>query len=153
MSSGVPICCSLAAVHDDDGVGHSQGLFLIVGGVNEGDVHLALQALEFQLHLLAQLEVQGAQRLVEKQDLRLIDQAAGDGHALLLAAGHLPMLRRSKPFRPTTSSISRTLRRMVSSSIFLRRRPKATFSKTFRWGNSAYFWNTVFTGACRAVRL
>ena len=33
-------------------------------------------------------QVQGAQRLVEKQDLRLIDQAAGDGHALLLAAGH-----------------------------------------------------------------
>ena len=60
-----------------------------MGDVDEGDVHLALQALEFQLHLLAQLEVQGAQRLVEKQDLRLIDQAAGDGHTLLLAAGHL----------------------------------------------------------------
>ena len=79
----------LAAVHNDDGVGHGQGLFLVVGDIDEGDVHLALQALEFQLHLLAQLEVQGAQRLVEKQDLRLIDQAAGDGHALLLAAGHL----------------------------------------------------------------
>ena len=56
------------------------------------------------------------------------------------------MLRRSKPFRPTTSSMLRTLRRMVSSSIFFRRRPKATFSNTFRCGNSAYFWNTVFTG-------
>ena len=32
----------LAAVHDDDGVGHGQGLFLVVGDVDEGDVHLAL---------------------------------------------------------------------------------------------------------------
>ena len=79
----------LAAVHDHDGVGHGQGLFLVVGDVDKGDVHLALQTLELQLHLLAQLEVQGTQRLVQQQDLRLVDQTAGDGHALLLAAGHL----------------------------------------------------------------
>ena len=36
---------------------------------------------------------------------------------------------------------------MVSSGSFFSRRPKATFSYTFRCGNSAYFWNTVFT--CR----
>ena len=57
------------------------------------------------------------------------------------------MLRRSKPRRPTVSSISSTLGRMVSSGSFFSRRPKATFSYTFRCGNSAYFWNTVFT--CR----
>ena len=56
------------------------------------------------------------------------------------------MLRRSKPFRPTISSISSTFGRISSSVIFFRRRPKATFSNTFRCGNSAYFWNTVFTG-------
>ena len=27
--------------------------------------------------------------------------------------------------------------------IFCIRRPKATFSNTFMWGNRAYFWNTV----------
>ena len=60
-----------------------------MGDVDEGDVHLALQTLQLQLHLLAQLEVQCAQRLIQKQDLRLVDQTACDGHALLLAAGHL----------------------------------------------------------------
>lgn len=57
------------------------------------------------------------------------------------------VLRRSKPFRPTSSSISSTARRTSFSSTFFRRRPKATFSNTFRCGNRAYFWNTVFT--CR----
>ena len=51
--------------------------------------HLTLQALELQLHLLAELEVQCTQRLVQQQDLRLVDQTAGNGNTLLLAAGHL----------------------------------------------------------------
>ncbi len=102
----------LAAVHDDDGVGHGQGLFLVVGDVDEGDVHLALQALEFQLHLLAQLEVQGAQRLVEKQDLSgSLTRLRAMATRCCWPPDIWPMLRRSKPFRPTTSSISRTLRR------------------------------------------
>ena len=57
----------------------------------------------------------------------------------LFAEMGFTMLRVSIAFRPTTSSMLRTLRRMVSSSIFLSRRPKATFSNTFRCGNSAYF--------------
>ena len=40
-------------------------------------------------HLVAQLGVEIGQRLVEKQDLRLDDQRAGERHALLLAAGEL----------------------------------------------------------------
>ena len=67
--------------------------------IDERDVHLALQALEFQLHLLAQLEVQCAQRLVQQQDLRLVDQAAGDGHTLLLTAGHLADAAALKAFQ------------------------------------------------------
>ena len=60
-----------------------------MSNINKGDVHLTLQALELQLHLLAELEVQCTQRLVQQQDLRLIDQTAGNGNTLLLAAGHL----------------------------------------------------------------
>ena len=79
----------LAAVHDHDGIRHGKRFFLIVGDIDKGDVHLALQPLELQLHLLAQLQVQCAQRLVQQQNLRLVDQTAGNGHALLLTAGHL----------------------------------------------------------------
>ena len=60
-----------------------------MGDIDKGDVHLALQTFELQLHLLAQLQVQSTQGLIQQQDLRLVDQTAGDGHALLLAAGHL----------------------------------------------------------------
>ena len=60
-----------------------------MGDIDEGDVHIALQPFQLQLHLLAQLEVQRAQRLIQQQDLGFVDQAAGNGHALLLAARHL----------------------------------------------------------------
>ena len=46
-------------------------------------------ALELDLHLLAQLEVEGAERLVEQQDLRVVDDRAREGDALTLAAGEL----------------------------------------------------------------
>ena len=89
----------LAAVHDHDGIRHGQGLFLVVSDIDKGNVHLALQTLQLQLHLFAQLEVQRAQRLVQQQDLRLVDQTAGDGHALLLAAGHLADAAALKAFQ------------------------------------------------------
>ena len=60
-----------------------------MGDVDKGDVHFPLQALEFQLHLLAQLEVQRAQGFVQQQHPGLVDQAAGDGHPLLLPAREL----------------------------------------------------------------
>ena len=86
--------CSLlldaAMVHDDDDVAHGQGLLLVVRHVDERDANLLLQRLELQLHLLAELEIQGAQRLVQEQHRGVIDQGAGQGHTLLLAAGELP---------------------------------------------------------------
>ena len=48
-----------------------------------------LDALELHLELLAQLEVQGAQRLVQQQHARPVDQRAGERHALALAAREL----------------------------------------------------------------
>ena len=45
-----------------------------------------LNALEFHLHLLAQLQVQCAQRLVQKQNTGMVDEGAGNGNTLLLAA-------------------------------------------------------------------
>ena len=53
---------------------------------DEGDAELALDLDELALHALAQLEVERGERLVEQQDLRLIDDSARDGDALLLTA-------------------------------------------------------------------
>ena len=54
---------------------------------------LALDLLELDLHLLAELEVEGAERLVEQQHLGPVDQRAGQGDPLPLAAGELGGLR------------------------------------------------------------
>ena len=78
-----------AAVHDRDPVGHRQRLLLVVGDVDERDPDLLLDPLELDLQALAELQVERAERLVEEQDLRQVDDGAGESDALLLAAGEL----------------------------------------------------------------
>ena len=51
-----------------------------------------LDVLELDLHLLAQLEVERAQRLVEQQHARPVDERARQGDALALAARELARL-------------------------------------------------------------
>jgi len=57
-----------------------------MGDVDEGDAGAPLQAAQFGAHVLAQLEIERRQRLVEQQHLRLDRQRAGDGHPLALTA-------------------------------------------------------------------
>ena len=73
-------------LHDDDAVGDDHRLFLVVGDVDRGDAELRLQPPQFEPHALAQLGVEIAQRLVEQQNLGLVDDGARQRHALLLAA-------------------------------------------------------------------
>ena len=58
-----------------------------------------MHILELDLHLLAHLEVQSTQRLVEKQDLGLVYQRAGDSDTLLLTAGQRADASLLKPFQ------------------------------------------------------
>ena len=60
-----------------------------MGDVDGGDAELGLQLLELVAQLYAQLGVEVRQRLVQAHDGRLGHQRAGDGDALLLAAGEL----------------------------------------------------------------
>ncbi len=78
-----------ALAEDGDAVAHRQGLLLVVGDEDERDADLALQRLEFQLHLLAQFQVQGAEGFVEQQDAGAADQGAGERDPLALAAREL----------------------------------------------------------------
>ena len=79
----------LAALHHRDPVGHRQRLLLVVRHVEEGDPDLALDPLELDLHLLAQLQVERAERLVEQQHRGPVDERPGQRDALLLAARQL----------------------------------------------------------------
>ena len=79
-----------ALVHHRDAVGQDQRLFLVVGDEDRGEAEPALQAAHLELHGLAQLAVERAERLVEQQQARVEDDGAGQRHALLLAARELP---------------------------------------------------------------
>ncbi len=74
---------------DGDAVGEGERLGLVVGDVDRRLAEPPLQKTQLVAHLDAQLEVQVGQRLVEQKEARLQHERAGDGHALLLAAGEL----------------------------------------------------------------
>ena len=78
-----------APMHHRDPVAHRERLLLIVGHVHEGDADVDLDALELDLEALAELEVEGAERLVEEQHVGLVDQRPRERDALLLPAGQL----------------------------------------------------------------
>ena len=66
-----------------------------MGDVDERDADLALDAHQLELHLLAELEVERAERLVEQQHRGLVHERPGERDALLLAARELRSGRRS----------------------------------------------------------
>ena len=96
-TSGLAQLLVAALVHDGDAIGHRHRLFLVVGHVDERDPDLLLDPLELHLHLLAQLEVERAERLVEQQYGRLVDQRSGERDALRLATRDLRRLARLVP--------------------------------------------------------
>ena len=89
---GGPELLDPAAMNDGDAVGHRHRLFLVVGHEDERDADLVLDALELHLHLLAQLQVERAERLVEQEDLRVVHEGSRQRDALLLATGELARL-------------------------------------------------------------
>ena len=88
LTSGADLL-DAAVVEHRQPIAQCQCLVLIVGDDHERDADLALDGLEFDLHLLAQLEVERAERLVEQQNPGPADQCAGQRHPLLLSAGQL----------------------------------------------------------------
>ena len=73
-------------VEDRQAVAHRERLLLVVGHVDERDAHLRLDRLELDLHLLAQLQVEGAERLVQQQDAWAVHQRARQRDPLPLTA-------------------------------------------------------------------
>ena len=82
--------------------------------VDERDAEVALERLEHDLHLLAQLQVERAERLVEQEHPRPVDDRARERDALPLAAGELHRLavavaRRGAPCSSTSARALRAL--------------------------------------------
>jgi hypothetical protein len=82
----------VARVHDRESVGHRQRLLLVMGDVEERDAHLLLERLQLDLQGLAQLGIEGAERLVEEQHRRVENERASEGDPLLLTARELRRL-------------------------------------------------------------
>ena len=106
--------------------------------VHEGDADVLLDALELDLELLAQAQVERAERLVEQQGARAVDERAGERDALLLAAGELAGLALAEVAE------LHQLERLAGARADLalvdlaaaRARTRRCFS-TLRWGKSA----------------
>src|SRR6266404_3683075 len=75
-----------AIAEERDAIGEGHGLVLIVRDEEESDADFALESFQLALHLLAEVGVEGGKRLVQEQELRAIDERAGECDALLLAA-------------------------------------------------------------------
>ena len=109
----------LAVVEDRDAVAHRERLFLVVRDVDERDADLLLDPLQLGLHLLAELEVERAERLVEQEHLRAVDDRAGERDPLALAAGELRRLAAAEPAEPhELERLGGALRRARRSDAF-----------------------------------
>ena len=127
----------LSGVHDREPVAHGERLLLVVGHVDEGDPDLLLDPLELGLHLLAQLQVERPERLVEQEHLRFVDDGPRERDALALAARQLKRLALPEAREP--DHVERPLCRRRRSAFGTLRifSPYSTFSMTLRCGNSA----------------
>lgn len=75
----------LAGPHHANAVAHHHRFFKRMGDVNESLLRFAMDVLQLFLKRLSELVVDGRQRLIEEEDLRIVGQCARQGHALTLA--------------------------------------------------------------------
>ena len=125
-------------VEDGDPIAHRERLFLVVRDVDERHAELLLDLLELDLELLAQLQVEGAERLVEQERPRRVDDRPRERDALALAAGELTRLAVAEALEPHEGEhLARLRLRRSAFGTFFTRRPYSTFCCTVMCGNSA----------------
>ena len=88
-----------AIMHNRNPITHGQCLFLIMGNIDKCNSQFLLKTLQFNLHLLTQLQVKRTQRFIQKQYLRFVDQCSCNRHSLFLTAGKFIRLTLLKPFQ------------------------------------------------------
>ncbi len=111
---------------------------------------VALDPLQLDLHLVAQLLVERAERLVEQQHARLGDERAGERDALLLAAGQLVRMAVARACRAARGRAPSATRRR---DLGLRRRPRTRQAEGDIVGDASYGGTARSSGTpcrCRA---
>ena len=140
-SSGVPDLLDTALVHDHDPVGDFEGLFLIVGYEDAGDLDPAMEGPQPAAKFLANLGIQRSERLVQQQHAGLDGERAGQGDTLALSAGKLGRIvaRPADELNQFEQFIDFAAQCRLGQAQFPRTyaKPKATFSKTVMWRKSA----------------
>ena len=126
-----------AVVEDGDPIAHRERLFLIVGDVDERHAKLLLELLELDLELLTQLQIEGAERLVEQERPRRVHDRPRERDTLALTAGELTRLASAEAVEPDEESTSLARLRRSAFASFRTRRPYSMFCSTVMWGNSA----------------
>ena len=86
-------------LHDRDAIGEPQRLVEVVGDEHDALAEHLLQTQELVLHVAPDQRIERRERLVEKPDVRLDREAAGDADTLLLAAGQLARETVLAPFQ------------------------------------------------------
>ena len=108
-----------------------------MGDEEEGDADVALDRLELHLHLLAQLEVERAERLVEQEHPRPVDEGAGERDPLALATRELAGAAVAEVAETDLLEGLHGPPAAFGRPTFLTRRPYSTFSITLMCGKSA----------------
>ena len=101
--------------HDEHAVGEEHRLAQVVGDEDDGDLARRVQVADHAPQLLARERIERAERLVEHQQLRFVDQRAAERGALLHAAGQLPR-DISRPGRASPTEVSRFSARATYSA-------------------------------------
>ena len=138
MSAGAPICSSrpslMMARRSATSIASSWSWVTKQRGHRDPGVQLAQPGPE----LLADLGVEGAERLVEQEHPRLDGQGPGQGHALALAAGELGGVAVGQV--PDAHQIEQLVDPLPGPRPWDGARtssPKATFRRTVRWRKGA----------------
>ena len=79
----------LAVIDDGDALRHAVGLIHVVRGQKHRDAFGLVQVLHVRPQLIAALRIEAQRRLVQKQDLRRVQQPARDLQPPLHASGKL----------------------------------------------------------------
>ena len=96
-----------------------------------------LDPLQLELHLLAELEVERAERLVEQKHARMVHERAAESDPLLLAARELPRLALRESRQPDELEHLGDAPFSWSFATPLRSSPNATLSSIDMCGKSA----------------